>query len=226
MEIIVAYRPFLQFNAAECPGSTFVQLSNACYKTFIHVNSPWYKYSHVSALLQCLHHHRRGSSSLPAIIKSQQDQDDIAKVIAASNAHQALEVYTGLKVQKKTFLNGTVRWLDEKNTALPYTNFADNQNPVGIACVLLSRKDNYKWITEDCNIKKARAVVCSSSQGEWCTRFSLWITSISVSKDQAVGFLQLKSTDWKLLACLSLAFNMQCFSIDFIWEYRRQHKDD
>ena len=100
-----------------------------------------------------------------ATIKSQQDQEDVEKAVADSKARQALEVYTGLKVQKKTCLNGTVTWLDENNTVLPYTNFADNQNPTGIACVLLSKKDNYKWITVDCKIDIARAKVCVASQG-------------------------------------------------------------
>ena len=101
-----------------------------------------------------------------ATIKSQQDQDNVEKAILYSRATQALEVYTALKVQKKTFLNGTVKWLDEDNNVLSYTNFADNQNPVGIACVLLSRKHNYKWITVNCDVKTATGVVCMTSQGE------------------------------------------------------------
>ena len=167
LEITLADSCFLHFNAAECPDSTFTLLSNVCYRTFFYEGKPVIiRDNYADARLHCLDRYKRSWSSVLATIKSRQEQEDVEKAIIKSKSRQALEVYTGLKVQKKTFLNSTVRWVDENNTALPYTNFADNQNPMGIACVLLSKTDNYKWITVNCNMRRARAIVCMARQGE------------------------------------------------------------
>ena len=154
------------FFAATCQDSTFTLLSNACYKAVLKDPLPHYTYDYLGARIQCLYPSRQGASSVLAAIKSQEDQNNVEKAIAYSTARQALKVYSGLRVQKKTFLNGTVKWLDENNDVLPYTNFADNQNPVGTTCVLLSRKHKYKWLTVNCKSRSARAVVCKASQGE------------------------------------------------------------
>ena len=94
-----------------------------------------------------------------------QQQNSVEKLISSSPGRNAKKVWTALKVKKKTFANGTVAWLDDDNRPLPYTNFADNQNPVGVACVVLSKKHNYKWITVDCWVESGVAAICVADKG-------------------------------------------------------------
>ena len=77
-----------------------------------------------------------------------------------------------MKVQRKTLHDGSITWMDEKNNPLPYTNFVNNQNPVGIVCVVLSRKHNYRWKTVPCDwvSMDVKAAVCVAGQGEFITR--------------------------------------------------------
>ena len=123
-------------------------------------------------LSRCLSPTREGTSADLVSIKSEKQQKDVEKAISLLNTQQAEEVWTRMKVQKKTFRNSTVtsiRWVDDKNRLLPYANFADNQNPVGIACVLLSKNHNYKWITRDCFGGAGDSSVCITEPGEWST---------------------------------------------------------
>ena len=71
--------------------------------------------------------------------------------------------------------DGSITWMDEKNNPLPYTNFAINQNPMGIACVVLSRKHNYRWKTVPCDWASTdtKAAVCVAGQGEYVTQHPL-----------------------------------------------------
>ena len=106
---------------------------------------------------------------MSAKISSQDQQDAIVKGFSTGTHRQILHIWTGLKVQKKLFSNGTfssITWLDEQNRPLPYANFADNQNPVGVACVVLSKKKKYKWITVNCeNGHDAGGVACRAEKG-------------------------------------------------------------
>ena len=107
---------------------------------------------------------RRGAG-VPLSISSQEQQNAVEKLISSSPGRNAKKVWTALKVKKKTFANGTVAWLDDGNRPLPYTNFADHQNPNGLACVVLSKKHNYKWITVDCWVESGVATICVAEKG-------------------------------------------------------------
>ena len=146
-----------------CPDPTFTLASNKCYIANYYKHYWFFAYNTASA--NCLIADRQGISSTLLIIKSQEEQKIIERVIESSKARKALNTYTGLRVQKKTFPNGTTVWLDDKNNRLQYTNFADNQNPAGIACVVIARRLNYKWVTVRCGYGTATAVACVSEQG-------------------------------------------------------------
>ena len=111
------------------------------------------------------------TSAVPIVIKSQKQQDAIEKVISSTKIRQGLYIWTGLRVQKKIFSNSTfssIAWLDEKKRPLPYANFADNQNPAGVACVVLDKKKRYKWITVDCaKGHDAAGAACITEKGKW-----------------------------------------------------------
>ena len=102
-------------------------------------------------------------------INSQEEQDALVKLFSSRKSPPLGDIWTGLKVQKKIFSNSTfssITWLDEQKRPLPYANFADNQNPVGVACVVLSKKENYKWITVDCQAgHSAGGLVCRTPKG-------------------------------------------------------------
>ena len=146
-----------------CPDPTFTLASNKCY--IANYYKHWFSFAYDAARANCLIADRQGVSSTLLIIKSQEEQNIIERVIESSKARKALNTYTGLRVQKKTFPNGTTVWLDDKNIRLQYTNFADNQNPAGIACVVIARRLNYKWVTVRCGYGTATAVACVSEQG-------------------------------------------------------------
>ena len=118
-----------------------------------------------SAWSLCLAPRQRKASAVLLAISSQQQQNEVEKVISSSSSGNAKKVWTALKVKKKTFANGTVAWLDDDNRPLTYTNFADNQNPVGVACVVLSKEHNYKWITVDCWASSGVAAICVADKG-------------------------------------------------------------
>ena len=151
-----------------CPHPSFLETSDGCYKTLY--GGIEYVTTLPTTMVDCLFRSRTRTSSLPMKINSKMQQDAIVKEISSTRTRPALNIFTGLKVQRKVFTNRTfssITWLDEKNRPLPYANFADNQTPAGIACVVLSKKNNYKWITADCDGgHAASAVACEAEKGK------------------------------------------------------------
>ena len=144
-----------------------METPDGCYKTLY--GGAEYQTTWQLTMVDCLIEIATRTSSVPMKINSQMLQDVIEKQIASSRTRPALNIFTGLKVQRKVFTNRTfssITWLDEKNRPLPYANFADNQTPAGIACVSLSKKKNYKWITVDCERgHDAGGVACEAEKG-------------------------------------------------------------
>ena len=145
-----------------CPLPSFFEVSDTCYRVSdtgslnMHFQGAW---------SLCLVPRQRKASAVLLAISSQQQQHEVEKIISSSSARNVNKVWTALKAKKKTFANGTVAWLDDDNRPLTYTNFADNQNPVGVACVVLSKKHNYKWITVDCSARSGVAAICVADKG-------------------------------------------------------------
>ena len=161
---------FFPFQAL-CPHSSFLETSDACYlaQLIYHDASAWPMNYH-GTIYACRGYSKTRTSSVPLVINSQDQQDTIEKAISSTKLRQGLHIWTGLRVQKKFFSNSTfssIAWLDEKKRPLPYANFADNQNPAGVACVVLDKKKGYKWITVDC--KKglyAAGAACITEKGK------------------------------------------------------------
>ena len=153
---------------AVCPHPSLLETSNVCYLT-VYNDGPELPFDIYSSRAWCLAPSGTGTWSVPVKITSQEQQDAIVKAISSTASRKALHIWTGLKVQRKVFNNGTfssISWLDEMKRPLPYANFADNQNPVGVACVVLSKKKNYKWITVDCfHGYRAGSIACQAGKG-------------------------------------------------------------
>ena len=169
--VILTFFTFLSTFPAVCPHPSFFETPDACYETghfYLELPTTW-----TLAMVNCMTRIVSQTSALPMKINSQMQQDAVVKSISYTTFRLALNIWTGMKVQRKVFTNRTfssITWLDEKNRPLPYANFADNQTPAGIACVVLSKKKNYKWITVDCDGNlKAGPVACVAEKGRWLT---------------------------------------------------------
>ena len=109
--------PSLSF-AAVCPHPSFVEVSDTCYWVLytdfidLHFRNAW---------ASCFLPKGNGASAVLVTITSQQQQNDIEKIISSSSAQNAKKVWTALKVKKKTFANGTMAWLDVDNRPLTLT---------------------------------------------------------------------------------------------------------
>ena len=152
-----------------CPDKSFIELSGKCY-LMTYPTDKSYLRNVYGAVDSCISLAPEGASADLVNIKSKKQQEEVEKAIALFNKPlETDEIWIRMKVQKKTFRNSTVtstRWVDDKNRLLPYANFADNQNPVGVECAVLSKKHNYKWITRHCSYGYRDAAVCITNTGE------------------------------------------------------------